>query len=152
MFIVWKNLIYVKYENKDITSEKERERMQDNIIKSFSNFLELIIDWKIYRSGCAISLSSTIAETDVSSGYTVLSVAERREGKRVRGHNESSIAASGYIVIIARSVSVVDDKDEREKLKRISPNCRPLVHSLGFGVVCHRSLFFSLMSMSRMKD
>lgn len=62
----------------------------------------------------------------------------------MRGRNEFSIAASGYIVIIARSVSAVDDdEDEREKLKRISPNCRPLVHSLGSGVVCHRrsSLF-----------
>lgn len=58
----------------------------------------------------------------------------------MRGRNESSIAASGYIVIIARSVSVVDDDDEyeREKLKRISPNCRPLVHSFGSDVVCHR--------------
>lgn len=76
----------------------------------------------------------------MSSDYTVLSdVLLHREGKRVRERNESSIAASGYIVIIARLVSAADDgEDEREKLKRISPNCRPLVQSLGSGVVCHR--------------
>ena len=61
---------------------------------------------------------------------------QKSKGRAERGGqrrlNEPSIAASGYMVIIARLVSVADndDEDEREKLKRISPNCRPLVHSL----------------------
>lgn len=93
-----------------------------------------------------------ISETDVTGGNIVLSDANGdRERGRERRLNEPSIAASGYMVIIARLMSVADndDEDEREKLKRISPNCRPLVHSLGSRVVCHRrsslgSLFLSL--------
>lgn len=66
-----------------------------------------------------------------------------RERRREKELNELSIAASGYTVIITRSVFAAavdddDDDDEREKLKRISSNCRPLVRSLGSGVVCHR--------------
>lgn len=54
------------------------------------------------------------------------------------------------MVIIARLVSVADndDEDEREKLKRISPNCRPLVHSLGSRVVCHRRSSLGFLSFS----
>jgi len=87
-----------------------------------------------------ILLSKIISETDVTGSNIVLSDADgHRERGRERRVNEPSIAASGYMVIIARLVSVADngDEDEREKLKRISPNCRPLVHSLGSRVVCH---------------
>jgi len=87
----------------------------------------------------AILLSKIISETDVTGSNIVSDADGHREGGRERRVNEPSIAASGYMVIIARLVSVADngDEDEREKLKRISPNCRPLVHSLGCRVVCH---------------
>lgn len=66
-----------------------------------------------------ILLSEIISKTDVIGGNIVLSDAtEHREGgKGRRWLNELSIAASGYMVIIARLVSVVDNDDENEKGK-----------------------------------
>lgn len=66
-----------------------------------------------------ILLSKLISETDVTGSNIVFSnVDGHEEGGRERKLNEPSIAASGYMVIIARLVSVADnDEDEEGKVK-----------------------------------
>lgn len=64
-----------------------------------------------------IPLSKIISET-VTGDNIVFCNVDGQEGGRERKLNEPSIAASGYMVIIARLVSVADnDEDEEGKVK-----------------------------------